>query len=1050
MDRECLSNLLERPETAASVLRGWKVEDPRRAHQNLLGMARAGMTLDLLAVLCGRLEDLLKELSDPDMALNNLEHFVQAARNPLSIGSLFQRDPESLKPLLQIFSTSQYLSDWLVRDREAFDLLRLTAGEPVPRGELIKDICSDVAAAEDEQVVMMILRGYRHRETLRIAYGDIVRGQSLETVTTQISYLADAIIEAAVQAAWRFQSARRGLPRLSDGTRARFTVLGMGKLGGNELNYSSDIDLIFLSDGDGKTDGGRPVSNVEFFDRLAQQIVKLLTEPTKLGSAYRVDLRLRPAGRQGSAVMDVDSALRYYDLSGRTWERQAFVKARTVAGDAALGDDFLARLEPWIYRRYLGSVDIAGIKALKRQIEQRAHVTGVGDRDIKNGEGGIRAIEFVIQFLQLLNGGDLKAIRTGNTLKAIDQLKHVGCLSTDERQRLEENYRWLRKIEHRLQILFDLQTHTLPDNDSELHRLALRIGYEPQMGRSALDCFKADLAEKRRTNRVIFDHLLQDAFSGAPQEAAETDLILDPHPPQETIHQCLARYRFRDIPAAYANLMALGNERVPFLSTRRCRHFLASIAPKLLRAIAATPDPDFTLLNLNQVSDSLGGKGVLWELFSFNPPSLRLYVRLCASSPYLSGILTSNPGMIDELMDSLVRDQLPTYEALNSALSELSRGAEDSDPILHSFKNCQHLRVGVRDILGTESLRDILGKENLRDTHRALSDTAEVLLQQIARREWDRMVQKLGTPTRTNGNGQTVTCELVIISLGKLGGREPNYHSDLDLVFLFEDEGQTRHPRQRRDVETSNQHFFGQLSQRIITTITRLGPFGRLYDVDPRLRPTGKSGSLALSLGEFERYFLEGRGQLWERQALCKARAVFGSPPARAAAMDAIHRIITGCDWQSTSAEEIRHMRIRMQQSASDRNLKRGVGGTVDIEFIVQMLQIKCAADCPQVLIPGTLDAIDALHQAGALTDDDARYLSDSYGFLRSVESGLRLMNTAARHDLPVDDLDLEKLAFLIGHESGQKLVENCSLCRRKNRACFDRIFDEASRANRL
>ena len=312
---------------------------------------------------------------------------------------------------------------------------------------------------------------------------------------TQISYLADAIIEAAVQSAWRFQVAKRGVPRLPNGQRARFAVLALGKLGGLELNYSSDIDLIFISDGDGKTDGDRSVTNGEFFDRLAKQIVKLLTEPTIFGTAYRVDLRLRPDGDQGPAVRDWESALRYYDVSGRTWERQAFVKARAVAGDHDLGEFFLDQLEPWIYRRYLTCADIAGIKALKRRIEQRAHLEGGDERNVKTGEGGIRDIEFAIQFLQLLNGGDLEEIRTGNTIQAITRLEKVGCLTMQERNILEENYRFLRKIEHRLQIMFDLKTHTIPESDKELRRLAIRTGYSDRDGHSALGEFKRDLRE---------------------------------------------------------------------------------------------------------------------------------------------------------------------------------------------------------------------------------------------------------------------------------------------------------------------------------------------------------------------------------------------------------------------------------------------------------------------------------------------------------------------------------------------------------------------------
>ena len=343
---------------------------------------------------------------------------------------------------------------------------------------------------------------------------------------------------------------------------------------------------------------------------------------------------------------------------------------------------------------------LPGIKALKKRIEKRALLEGGDDRNVKTGEGGIRDIEFAIQFLQLLNGGDLEEIRTGNTIQAITRLGKVGCLTMQERSFLEDNYRFLRKIEHRLQIMFDLRTHTLPEGDAELRRLAIRTGYSDRDGHSALSEFKRDLSEKTKLNRKILDHLLHDAFGDDPDTAPETDLVLAPHPSDTFIQDCLQRYHFRDIPAAYNNLMALARERVSFLSTRRCRHFLASIAPHLLQAISQTPDPDTTLVDLSKVSDSLGGKGVLWELFSSSPPSLKLYVRLCASSPFLSGILTSNPGMIDELMDSLVLDRLPSLEFLQQNLASLCRGAEDIEPILHSFKSFQHLRVGVRDILG--------------------------------------------------------------------------------------------------------------------------------------------------------------------------------------------------------------------------------------------------------------------------------------------------------------------------------------------------------------
>ena len=1030
MQIEQLVRFLDDADNARDWLRQLGILDDARAHSNLLGMTDAGLTLDLMAIVCEQLSQSLPQCSDPDMALNNLEKFVHSSRNPLSIGSLFERDPDALPTLVRIFSSSQYLAELLIRDPGSFDLLRMTEGQSISRQIIVDEVCSEADSATDADSLAVIIRRFKQRETLRIAYGDIVRQHRVDVVTKQISHLADAICEAAIRFARRNLEIKRGVPRRPDGQPARFVCLALGKLGGEELNYSSDIDLMFLYDQQGHTDGSRQVTNQEFFERLVRDFFKLLTESTALGIAYRVDLRLRPDGRQGPAVSHLDGAIQYYDVSGRTWERQALIKARAIAGDVELGQEFLARLEPWIYRRYLNRADISGIKALKRRIEHRARTEG-DQLNVKTGHGGIRDIEFVIQFLQLLNGCDLPIIRTGNTLQAIQALEQAGCLTFQERSLLEQNYAMLRKIEHRLQIMFDLQTHQLPSDDVEMRRVAIRMGYDDSDGR-ALESFRQDWLQKAKVNRKILDHLLHDAFPDDPDCDPEVDLVLDPDPSQDTIRQVLKPYGFQDVEGAFKNLVDLSAERIPFLSTRRCRHFLASIAPKLLTVIAATPSPDTTFVNLCQVSDSLGGKGVLWELFSFNSPSLDLYVRLCASSPYLAGILTTHPGMIDELLDSLLQDKLPNYETLERILADLCRGAEDIEPILHSFKNSFHLRVGVRDILG---------KAAIQQTHHALSDIAEVCLNQIAAQEFTRLVEKYGEP-QFERSGHVHPCEFVILAMGKLGGQEPNYHSDLDLIFLYQMDGKTKPvARSRAEAATSNQHFFSELGQRIMKMVNRLGPYGRLYEVDPRLRPTGKSGVLTVELSEFARYFRSGQGQLWERQSLCKARAMFGSELAREETMHLCRRLIIEHQWTAANAKEIYDMRKRMEETASRRNLKRGPGGTVDIEFLVQMLQLKHAAVFADVLQPNTMQAIAQLNQHGALSNDDAKALSESYEFLRSIESRLRLLNTTARHDLPEDPAELEGLAYLLNYAGSEKLVDACNTTTKRNRQMFEKRF---------
>ncbi len=1030
---EDLHRYLDNPAEAAAWLRALGVRDVDRAHGNLVRIATAGVTLDLLAVICDQLAEQLPASSDADMALNNLERFVASARNPLSLAALFERDVEALPILLQIFATSQHLSDVLILDGESYDLLRITEGQPVAREYLVSELSAEIdTLADDEAAVAATLRRFKRRETLRIAYGDIIRGQPVSTVTRQISYLADAMVEAALRGAQRRIAGRPGGSRLSVDP-GRFVVLALGKLGGSELNYSSDIDLMFLYDPPRGIDPMRQHSVSEYYLRLVREIVKLLTENTELGSAYRVDLRLRPQGNAGPMAVAYDAALHYYDVSGRTWERQAMVKARPIAGDLEFGGEFLEQLEPWIYRRYLSRADITGIKALKRRIEHRTRDDGGDALNVKTGHGGIRDIEFVIQFLQLLNGGDLPALRTGNTLEAILQLEQCGCLTAQERALLEDNYSFLRKIEHRLQIMFDLQTHVMPSEPDELRKVAIRLGYADGGTQTALVAFEADYKNKTELNRKILDHLLHDAFSDDARTEPESDLVLDPEPAPEQIAEILGAYKFRDVQQAYRILMELSTEKIRYLSTRRCRHFLAAIAPQLLAAIAETPDPDSTLNNLSKVSDSLGGKGVLWELFSFNPPTLKLYVTLCSSSQYLSGILISNPGMLDELLDSLLLDRLPTMEVLRATLAELCRGAEDIEPALHSFKNAQQLGVGVRDILRKEKIEAVTG---------ALSDIAQVCLEQITRQEFGRLTAKLGRPTVGDEGSDRPDCELIILAMGKFGGRELNYYSDLDLVFLYEADGLTVPSRRtRRDETTNNQHFFSELAQRIIKVASQLGPYGRLYEIDPRLRPTGRSGPLSTSLAEFARYFGSEQGQLWERQALCKARVVYGSPRAAELAVDAIRQAAFSPEWRPENADSIWQMRKRLEVTATPGNLKRGPGGLVDIEFLVQMLQLKNAAHKPEIALPGTLDALHALHAAGLVNRDDYSFFVDSYRFLRTIQARLRLMSTTVRDDLPDEPRELAKLAGLLGYTGPEGLMYDCRRYTTENRRRAERLF---------
>ncbi|MBY0527397.1 MAG: bifunctional [glutamate--ammonia ligase]-adenylyl-L-tyrosine phosphorylase/[glutamate--ammonia-ligase] adenylyltransferase [Gemmataceae bacterium] len=1030
--RHCLESLAQ----ARPLLQLWGVHDPERGWRNLTSIGEA-IGLNGLRELCNPLGRFLARCPDADMALNNLERFLVNPAAAAQLPTLLESRARILETLCQLLSTSQSFCDLLCANPDYLDMLRVPLRRSPSQKELQDQLQAEVDASFEDSSLLRAFRRFRQRQILRIGTNDVIRDRPLEEITRDISRVADAALEVALATAMRTVGNRFGLPTASSGQPARCVILAFGKHGGEELNYSSDIDLMFLYDEEGSTLGKRvsSVGNDELFARVVGEVVRLLSAHTDRGQAYRVDLRLRPEGHRGPLARSLASTLSYYDSMGRTWERQALIKLRPVAGDLQLGQQFIQAIESFVYRKYLSFAEINEIKALKRRIEQKTGHQGVSDRDVKTGHGGIRDIEFTIQFLQLLNGGDLPELRQRNTLLALHALEEAGCLTDQEFQILDSNYRFLRKAEHRLQLLFDLQTHRLPEGEDELRKLALRLGYRPTAvvaeppttdqratidpgpttdSPQPMDDFLRDYRSRTDVNRKILNHLLHQTFEGEDRQAEpEADLILDTQPDPETIQAVLGRYPFRDVQDAYQNLTLLAQESVPFLSTRRCRHFLASIASPLLRALSETPDPDMALRNLEKVTASLGAKSVLWELFSFNPPSLQLYVDLCAWSQFLSEIIINNPGMIDELLDSLVLNQPRSADELRDELADLCKGAADPEPILHSFQDKELLRIGVRDILD---------KDTIQATTRALSDLAETVLVRIARLQELPLTKRFGIPTLADGPRAGQLCRYVLLGLGKLGGRELAYHSDLDLILVYEGDGRTAplpgSTRFDRFELTDNFHYFTELCQRIIRATSYIGPMGRLYQVDMRLRPTGKSGSLVCPLTEFRRYYEQGDAQLWERQALTRARLVHGDAVFGQEVIAAAEQGAYGLGWKPGFVDGIREMRERLEVSRTACDLKRSRGGFVDIEFLVQMFQLKYGHDRPPLRNPNTWEALAALRDAALLSSEEYETLRAGYNFMRQAESQLRIVQNRSLSDLPDRAEELERLARRLGYRA--------------------------------
>ncbi len=680
-------------------------------------------------------------------------------------------------------------------------------------------------------------------------------------------------------------------------------------------------------------------------------------------------------------------------------------------------------------------------------------------RNVKTGYGGIRDIEFLVQFLQLLHGGDLPALRTGNTLLALDQLLNTGCVTQQEWELLSQGYSFLRKIEHRLQVMFDLQTHTIPEEPEELQKLALRMDYHVSgIDNAGKGNASATFLERFRfltkANRNILDHVL-NVFQNNEITAAEVDLLLDPQPKTETIQQILEKYGFEDCEKVM-------DEKNPYLSVRRCRHFLIAVVPELLQEIGHTPQPDQALVMLDAVAEALGDKGGLWELFSSNKPSLALFVRLCAFAPFLTDMLRADPGMLDGLMDSLVLDKIPPRSILEEALARLCVNAEQLEPILAGFKHDHLLPIGVRNLLR---------RSTVRATNVAISDVAQVCLKQVVLSEYAQLVRRHGTPILARD--ETVTdapvslCRFAILGLGKFGGREMNYHSDLDILPLFEGDGKTEPviwserghflPLPHAVESIPNQLFFNKLVQVLVKRLSHFGPWGKLYEVDLRLRPMGKSGALATSLSTLEAYFMDGTGELWERQMLTKARIVANTDMKISRAnfkhfrlrlgdflqhvMRTVRMIQYAYPLTESDIKEMRHMRSRLVNSNDDDQLKRSSGGMIDVEFIVQMLQLKLGSQKPGIVVSNTFDTLEKMRATGIISEADYETLTEGYAFLCSLTNSMCLLNQRTTTQIPSDEPTQVRLAKLAGYESTEKLIAKLNQVQTAIANCFDRFF---------
>jgi glutamate-ammonia-ligase adenylyltransferase len=803
-------------------------------------------------------------------------------------------------------------------------------------GEMAARLETALADVGDEAALEHGLRQFRQHEMLRIVWRDLAGLATLDETLEDLSELADVCIRQALSHLHAWAVAKSGTPRDAEGHEQHLIVLGMGKLGARELNLSSDIDLIFCYAARGQTDGKRPLDNEQFFTRLGRQLISVLSKATVDGFVFRVDMRLRPFGESGPLVVTIDAMEHYYQTQARDWERYAMVKARAITGDPAPVATLMDMLRAFVYRRYIDFSVIESIRDMKRLIEGELHKKGM-DANIKLGQGGIREIEFVGQAFQLVRGGRDPELRVRPIQEVLRLLGERDLLPDYAVQSLIEAYRFLRLTENRIQAWRDEQTHKLPADGDGRARLAASMGFDTWVA------FESALETHRRRVHEQFGHVF--AAPQVEQEAPLTALARVWHAAADDpmALEALSAAGFTDAAASLARLATFHGSAVVRSLSARGRNKLDQLMPPLVEAAAQTDEPDITLERLVNLVGAIARRTAYMVLLIENPLALSQLVRLVSESSWVVSQLIRQPLLLDELLDPR-RLYSPLHtrelaEELRSLLANIESGdTEQEMERLRQFSQGNRLRVAAADIVGAIPLMVVSD---------FLTEIAEVTLQQVVASAWRHLGSKYGRP----GDLGDMDTGFAVIGYGKLGGIELGYGSDLDLVFLHGGDNLNAVTDGRRSL--ANDVFYARLGQRIIHILTTRMPSGLLYEADMRLRPNGNSGPLVPSLSMFERY-QDNDAWVWEHQALVRARAVAGDP-AVIECFNAVRRQII-CRRREPDAlrKEVVGMREKMRSALDkgtedDFHIKHGVGGIVDIEFMVQYEVLRWAHDYPDL-----------------------------------------------------------------------------------------------------
>ena len=952
-------------------------------------------------------------------ALNHFSRFAEAAFSQKWLYDLLVNTPELTRRVLQSLGASSYLSDILIRNPEFFfDILNPSIMEVTKTQQFYYDELGELLEEVPElDGKLNEMRRYKRLESLRIGVRDLLEIANLETVTLELSGLADATLQHCYELGRDVVlKPRFGTPLNEDGDApAEFVVIGMGKLGGSELNFSSDIDLLFVYSDDGFTDTGTP--NYQYYARLCEFIIKAMSEIKSEGYVFRVDIRLRPESSAGVIARSMESYESYYEGWGELWERQALIKARPVAGDVdTLGEEFIRMIQPFVYQRYLDGVTLSEIKAdirgTKARIEERI-VSEKGDlqKHIKLGPGAIRDIEFTCQCLQMIHGGKRKSLCSQNTLLTLAALEENELLSPDDVEALASAYRFLRTVEHRIQIEADQQRYSIPDKEEEERELARRAGYRSTKDGDELEAFRRQHRAHTERVRAIFEEVTSTALQHE-DTGVDIGVLLAEDETQE-LDELLRSYGFENVKEAQRLLRRLANGGDGVQFSPGVRRSFFTLAPTLLNVLRDSPNPDMALRYLSAFADKVGARSSYYTMFLEKPSTLEALTGVCGTSLYLAELLVTSPELFDLLtVPDLVERAKTLDEKQAEALKIVETAPSDKMlPLLRRYKNDEIWRIALRNILGNASLPT---------TTTELSDLAEAVTQALYPQVEAQIRDEHGIPLNAEGNPVT----FAVIGLGKFGGRELNFSSDLDILFVYSEDGETTKG-------TPNANYFSALGLELVKQLA--GDKGMsIYELDLRLRPHGKGGAIAMPLEGYQHYY-DNTALIWERQALTRARPVAGDMEGVGARfLDIAHGFAYGQPLTPEGIAEIVRTRQRKEAQATRKpttrrrrrgqtrtpapNVKSGYGGLVDIEFAVQTLQLVHGSGAPAIREQNTLLAADRLHDIGVLTAAQREALSEAYQYLRRVENALRIVHDRPLDALPTNRSELEQLARRLGY----------------------------------